>query len=307
MSNSAYRRAKVVIGVGVMSLAAACGSVHAGAGTQSGTADTKAVPRLDTIQTFVFPLDQYQVTRAQQAQLTNAMRASIGACMQRFGFANRLKEKVPVGVDPFPRDRRYLFIDPALTAKYGYAGAPQSDDTDKPDDAAKKSASMSVDEQSLLTGQGQQAIRGMPVPSEGCTGEGRRAVSANTSDNDEQLVMKIDSNAYDLSMKAPEVGEANKAWSACMQRAGYSYTNPEQAWEDPRWGPRRDGGALTEEEIATSTADMKCKVEVNYLGVRAQAEADAQRQLIAQNLPALQRFQKNLQVKLGNARKLVGE
>ncbi|MEV4299589.1 hypothetical protein [Microbispora rosea] len=311
MSIPTSGKVKVAVAIGLLSLATACGSAQAAAGAQPDTME--AVAKLDTIQAYSFPLDQYKETPAQRAQLTNGLRSALGKCMERFGFANRFTAKVPVGTDPFPRDRRYLFIDPDLTAKYGYAGMPQKDDSDKdaPDAGRARSAStpsrapMSVEEQSLLTGEGQQTVNGKSMPSEGCTGEARRAVSASTSADDEWLLTKLENLASDQSEQAPDVVGATKAWSQCMRRAGYAYDTPQQAWEDPRWGPRRDGGALSKEEIDTSTTDMKCKLEVNYLGLRAQAEADAQRRLITENQEALRAYQKNLQTKVQNADKLL--
>ncbi len=290
---------------------AACGAGQATMSVQAG-AEAEAsvqIPRLLTTQATVLPLDAYKPTGEQMADLTSAVRHSLASCMNGFGFMNYTKKRIHSETAPFPKDRRYLFIDPAKAAQYGYAGAPDAELSAKPPSASSStnSSKISPEEESVYTGKGQRLYKGRQVPEGGCLGAARQTVTRGVAADDEWLITQLEGQAFQRAEDDPRVAEVTAQWSACMKRAGYDYSTPAAAWEDPQWRSRRDGGALSDKEKATATADMNCKLEVNYLGVRVAAETEEQQRAIDARGDDLKKFQSNLQIKLANARKLLGD
>ncbi|MFG1864505.1 hypothetical protein [Microbispora bryophytorum] len=82
-----------------------------------GQAAQKAVR---TVENAVFPLDTFEPTPEQRARLVNAVRHSMALCTNRFGMKGYDDTPLPPQRDTTPRARRYLFVDPALAARYGY-------------------------------------------------------------------------------------------------------------------------------------------------------------------------------------------
>ncbi|MEV4113155.1 hypothetical protein [Nonomuraea sp. NPDC049695] len=313
MTQNVRRRNRSITAVAALSICAiAAGGTYAYASTTAaaGPAKSADIPQLKSIQDVAFPLDAYEVSPTDMARLTNAMRSSLSDCMGRFGFTDYPKEKLKAQTRPFPKDRQYLFIDPAKVAEYGYAGGPMAEISDKAlnsESSAKAAAKPSPEEVSVYLGKGQQVYRGAQVPEGGCLGEARRAVLNGAGTEDEWVVTQLRGQASEQAEKDARVVGATQRWSACMARSGYSYKDPGAAWEDPRWSDRRNGGPLTSEEKAVATADMNCKLETNYLGARYVADKDAQNTLIAANVGRLNKFKTDNGIKLKNAQKILGE
>ncbi|MFB4293274.1 hypothetical protein ACBI99_36930 [Nonomuraea sp. ATR24] len=310
MDNRKQRKGNT-LALALVSLAtlSACGTFAYANTTASEVPAGNQPPHLQSIQDVVFPLDAYEPTPEQVGDLTSAMRYALSDCMGRFGFTDYPKHRLKASVSPFPEDRRYLFIEPAKAAQYGYAGAPASELSDKPlkADTAVKSSAPSAEEQAVYLGKGQHTYRSSQIPQGGCLGEARRSVLAGTNAENEWLVTQLRGQASDEAQADARTVEATQQWSACMARSGHAYSDPAAAWEDPRWAARRDGGPLSPEEQKVAQADMQCKLEVNYLGIRSTVEKEVQTRLIASSAERLDKYRADLRVKLSNAAKILAE
>ncbi|MEV0229241.1 hypothetical protein [Nonomuraea sp. NPDC050786] len=302
MTRNTRNRSMLALGLISACMLSVSGAAYA-TSARTGTTD---IPKLQTIEDTVYPLDAYKPSPEQVAELTSAMRYSLSDCMSRFGFTNYPKQRVHTVTRPFPKDRQYLFIEPSKAAQYGYAGMPASELSGRPD-AVDVKAKPSADEQAVYTGRNQGLYRGVQVPAGGCLGQARRSVLAGMSSDDEWFVTQLEGQAFQQGEADARVTDATARWSTCMARAGHSYANPEAAWEDSRWTARREGGPLTDVEKAVAEADMKCKLEVNYLGVRYTADKEAQERLVAGNGARLKKVTEALRAQLRDAAKVLGD
>ncbi|MDR1264136.1 MAG: hypothetical protein LBK42_00845 [Propionibacteriaceae bacterium] len=79
----------------------------------------------------------------------------------------------------------------------------------------------------------------------------------------------------------PRVIQVTKDWSDCMAASGFNWPNPHEASS----AGSSDDTAL---EIATATADVRCKYDTNYFGVLYGVTVDYQQRLIDADLAGLE-------------------
>ncbi len=85
-----------------------------------------------------------------------------------------------------------------------------------------------------------------------------------------------------------------------MARDGFDYTDP---WQ-PNDNPEFQSLEANVREVATTTADVRCKREVNLVGIWASVEAAYQERKIGENADALQNVKAAIRVMLGNAARI---
>ncbi|WP_157254950.1 hypothetical protein [Nonomuraea typhae] len=155
----------------------------------------------------------------------------------------------------------------------------------------------------MFYGKGPSSYKGLQVPDGGCYGQARREVMIFESPSDDELIRRIEGQAYNLASQSPAVIQAAQKWVSCMAQKGYSYRSPEDAWEDPRWRTRPNDGP-SKEEIATALTDMSCKDSTNYIATWYEAESEQQRALISKHTNDLATFRETLNRRLANAAKI---
>ncbi len=100
-------------------------------------------------------------------------------------------------------------------------------------------------------------------------------------------VEEFSAEGYARSEQDARVQDAFDGWSDCMAAAGFQYGDPWEANDDPQWYPSEDqtsGTArVTDLQIATATADVQCKQDVNLAGIWLAVETAYQLELIADN------------------------
>ncbi|MGP4003216.1 hypothetical protein [Streptomyces sp. 8N706] len=89
-----------------------------------------------------------------------------------------------------------------------------------------------------------------------------------------------------------------------MDRRGYGYSNPADAWFDEKW---RHSKSPTENEKAVATADMTCKKQVNYLGVMIEVSSSYERSYITEHAADLESLKSRQKVWIENAEKALEE
>jgi hypothetical protein len=106
--------------------------------------------------------------------------------------------------------------------------------------------------------------------------------------------------ALQWTQSDPRIVAADRVWSACMARRGFSYRTPQLAAEH-NWP-----SAPTQVEIATAAADVTCKAQTDLTNTWLTVEAAYQLALISQNLTALSQLQTSFKGLLQRAEALVG-
>jgi hypothetical protein len=260
---------------------------------------------------IVLPLDAYAPNPDQQRTLATAYQRLIHECGSRFGF------DVPVAVAPSDvanlteHDRLYGILRIEDATRFGYR-VPTGAAPLAPSGKSGSGWNPSDDEFVVVRGVDRNTgkpktgtlIHGQPVAAGGCAGQASRSLAYGTRGSPPPDLAKV----YErLSVEAHRSAERDSrvragfaSWSACMARAGYRYGSP---WEpnDARWGQ-----AVTPQEIATATADVRCRQDTRLVDTWVAVESAYQRRLIAEHRDELAQARRNLDVRLRNAATAVG-
>ncbi|MER8187686.1 hypothetical protein [Kitasatospora sp. NPDC094015] len=297
----AVAAAAVLLAVGAL---AACSADRQDAGADARAAGSAAplppppigaVPVLAAdVANRALPIDPYLLNRDQRGQLEAAVRMVTEHCMAGFGFGYHVPAGIDTGFTPATRTaNRYLVSDPAFAAQYGYhakAQPPVPPRADPPTGAMAVALSGSTDPGVKPGSQGApggQDINGRTVPRGGCVGEAldRTGASAqNGNGGDDRLARDLDAQAWEASKTDGRVLAAFRSWSDCMKAQGYTYGTPIEANADPQWAA---GAVASAQERATATADARCKVQANVVGVWFTVESAYESVLIEQHAEAL--------------------
>ncbi|MFJ1751600.1 hypothetical protein [Kitasatospora sp. NPDC088134] len=277
-------RARLLATTALVALACACTSTAARPGTGTaaappGTARPAAAVEQPTVLPPALPIEGYLQSNGDRAQVMRASKALVKNCMARFGF----DYKVSAGTTSAPdgnlanRPRRYGMTDPAFVAKYGYHlpgdvnGSPSPPAPEPMSDAAYRVFIGDADP--ALAGKVPATVAGQAVPAGGCSGEAKRKLQVG---DDQAPAEEINMASFHRSLSDAKVVAVFAAWSDCMKQSGYSYKSP----LDPL--ATLTGGTLSPTEIATATADVRCKQSVDLVAVWSGVEAGIQKQMIAE-------------------------
>ncbi|MFK4299275.1 hypothetical protein ABH924_004456 [Arthrobacter sp. GAS37] len=80
-------------------------------------------------------------------------------------------------------------------------------------------------------------------------------------------------------------------WSACMKAEGFEYRDPIAAIDDVKWRGTEKATAL---EVAVATADVRCKVETNLVGLGAAVRSAYDNRYLTENAQELNDFKDRL-------------
>ncbi|MFJ3971213.1 hypothetical protein ACIPYR_24150 [Streptomyces parvus] len=228
----------------------------------AGRAPEQVVGDEDNPATWRLPVEEYIPLRAEVRTVANVRDELIDDCMSKSGYEDwQPAPDLPDLSGTSLVDRRYGVHDPALTSQRGYH--PPLAVQEAYDAALEIGA---VDK----SGSDPGALRA-------CV----EATDAKAPDiQSAPLVQQIDSTSYADSMKDPAVLSAFTKWSSCMKGKGYSYKNPLEPMDDPRFGHPT---TVTEAEITTAKADLECREKFDVTRTWFDAEAQIQRQQIKEN------------------------
>lgn len=279
----AFRTAAVMTTLVVASMACSSSEPRAGDGAPassvppsnaysgaSGAATTTAAPTFD----IVMPLDAY-VDGAAGRVVANATEILVGECMRRKGFAYQADLAAGDG-SIVQHSGDYGLTDATVAATEGYpSGAKRAE-------ALIATAAKRPSDAYLM------ALQGFVRPSlgeahpPGCQDEAFEQLRSDDLKRvDFELVGRLGLEAKQRAAADPRVLEAIRAWSSCMKDAGFSFATPVEAMNA---GWPRDP---TPREIATATADVRCKEKADLVRIWLTAEAAYQAELVAQNEEAL--------------------
>lgn len=135
----------------------------------------------------------------------------------------------------------------------------------------------------------------------GCEGQAQSELAPQGNYESTPEADAIASDSFNLISTDPKAVAATKAWSACMAKDGYRYTDP--------FGPTTQYSpyqTLTADEIATAVADVKCKQSTHLTSIWQGVEASYENQQIEQNIQELDAQLKSFDQQEANAAKILG-
>lgn len=258
------------------------------------------------------PLAAYDMSDDDGRTVSRARWTLAKQCMARLGFdslRNLATDPAPAwpqrpagtgGVTmliAYSDDLRYGIEDPGQAARYGYQVARAEYERAHPD------RKWTLSEYLALTGlfgrDDPKTVHGHRIPARGCLGEADRAIYGSNPQDRIDPVSHLKSTSIEQAMRDPAWGKADKAWSACMRKAGYRYTDP----RDAQTGSDRERQELRERltnpeydldkpsalEKRTATADARCKRRTGYVRTVHAIDVRVQRRLIAENRAKLEK------------------
>jgi hypothetical protein len=243
---------------------------------------------------IVLPVDAYREPLQQRLAVAKAQDLLGQACMRRLGFDWEIPERVPSRRND--NERRYGVFDERLAATYGYHPEP-----DLEHDRAvlrNKRIKLSPAAMTAWGGKGPSSLNGREVPKGGCLGEARRQLGDGQEPAGMDLPDRLATDSMTRAETDSRVRNAWQQWSGCMRKAGYHYRTPWDAHDDPGWW---QGPGSSRREIATATADVRCRKETNLVGVWMAVEAAYQQQAIERNPEALANLKRLIEIRGRNA------
>jgi hypothetical protein len=246
------------------------------------------------------PLDPYRGDPATHRAISQARALVFVRCMRRFGF--ELRRPQITGPVPSANGQRYGLLDEAQARVHGYHPPPAGDQEGRSTEPELSSPAAVA----VADGTGRR-VPGLPE--DGCTGEARRRLEQggpvldDPVFDDPGLVDRLSLGLYARSERDGRVRRVFGAWSACMRRAGYDYLDPMKANDDPVFRTERPSPT----EIATATADVRCKHQTNVAGVWATVETAYQQRAVGRYAEQLRAIKAVLDTQVRNATQVLEE
>ncbi|WP_157979565.1 hypothetical protein [Kribbella monticola] len=260
----------------LLMLAALCACDSTQTPTQTQTQQAEPAPAAATLPAvdFSLPFDRYRFSRAEQALIQSALDRQTARCLERQGVpAPPAKPLPPAEVSG--NARRYGLIDPSAAQQYGYHLSSDPKGT-------RGSADHRVSD---------------------CENQASRQLLYGVPKVDRSWLDRLNFSSADRSAVAPGVQRVTADWSRCMQTAGFHYSTPLAAMADPRWN--LDTAEISADEIAVATSDVRCKLRVQLVGIRAAAETKIQNASIAADPVRFADLERANQQTIAAARKLL--
>ncbi|MFD3945593.1 hypothetical protein [Streptomyces sp. NPDC058579] len=277
--------------------------------TASDGAGGSAEPPIDSMPTMLrttgvsFPLEAYEATPEQQNTLSRAQNVLVGRCMSRLGFTYRPPAQPPVPTTG-ANARVFGLTDPDEAARYGYlnpavAKAQQQQPLPALAKAPTQAELLALNgkddlkptdlpatlEEAKKAGGSDIAFNGQKVPVGGCTRESFLELYARKAGEvDILFVFNLKGGAESKTREDSRVRAADKKWTQCMAKAGYTLNDPMNAPKELALaGPELSGPRA----ITAAKADVQCKQQVNLIGVHYAVTKAYQQQLIEQHAETL--------------------
>ncbi len=260
--------------------------------TDLDTALGRVPADLSTVHGLDLPLDRSLLTPVEEQEVIKARTTLMERCLAEHGITFTFPVVDPVRDAATPR--RHGLVDAGEAAAYGYRDPAVFATRDRDTEVAAQPPPEVV---ALITG-----TRGADVPPGGCAGEADRALAADAEPGQEQLSFALSQRGHQITRTTPPVAAAAAAWSRCMAEAGFAYTDPDAAINDPAFR----AGRATEHEIAVATRDVRCKERVDWVRTWVAVERAVQDVLVGQHADDLNRERHHKERQLAVAREVNG-
>lgn len=253
----------------------------AGTITEACSNDSRPEPiaiEITSFEDLVLPLDAYIITLGDVATIDHARDVLVAECMQAQGFSFPVITRT--GEAERQNERRYGLTDAPAARVFGYRPTPLPEGlVEEREQVSDYEAGLSVAESRALVG---DAVDTAYTP-ESCFGQAIEAMGLADLRADLEWAASLVADARRRYEADPRVSAANNAWSTCMQQAGYEFSDPLAAMDDPRWSGSITDQPVTAQEIDTAQQDIMCKEETDYLESLFGLESAYQTDLLEEN------------------------
>ena len=294
--------------LGASALLVACSAAGGGDPSPQGSAFAVAPPAIGSPKPVqgtdvpALPLDSY-TGLAEDPTDQQAQELLTRACMKAHGFSYTMQA---------PMSSAALAADAARTAPYGVASLSYAEKygygVGVPP-AGHHFVDVKVGSQHspaynlALTGAADADPSTIAQEDNSCQGKAEQELSPVTkaSAADATLVGQLIDDSLNFTEADSRVQAAERAWSQCMAGQGFRYQTPEAA-HDAAWPPKPNSA-----EKATAVADVKCKQQVNLVGIWHAVEVGYQKELITQHAATLAAVRGQLAAERAKAEQVVAQ
>ncbi|MQY04527.1 hypothetical protein [Actinomadura macrotermitis] len=268
-----------------------------------------AIPTPRSAAELVLPIDAYELTNEQYAQIQKGVAFGIRDCMKRYGFSVRVPEiKIPT----FPKNgARLAWLGDQEVEKYGYRGRPGvAEEMLHASTRTGTPIAVPARQAPVLNGT-VHVFSGKLVPPGGCAGEMERRLSGTTQIGQRQEDLNtFHSQANFLARADNRFQRVVQAWSQCMAAYGFKYGALDEPAADRRWNATLNnqedgGGTVSALEIKTATADLKCREQKNVSGVLLALISAQEKRIIEEKGEVIREISTRLKLRLKNAEKII--
>jgi hypothetical protein len=242
-------------------------------------------------QQLILPFDAYELSRGEYYAIRNAQDILMRACMRNHGHDWDTIER-PVKLPETKNRRRYGVVEAAVAQQFGYH-VPQGllNPTDVTEEEAERDSKLSPEQR--------EAAYGQKV---GCSARAQTQIMKG-SHADYEKYNNLGEVIFDRSRKAPAVNQAMQAWSDCMRKKGFTYSDPLQALGDARWW-ESETDPPSRNEISAAVTDEACKRETRLVPVWFSTEKRMQLKALDENAAYFRSLKNAKSRQLSEARKI---
>jgi hypothetical protein len=242
-----------------------------------------AATAMENLMKLQYPIESTELSVNDGYKLLYAEDLLMASCMKRAGFTWQPIQPPKQRISS--ASRRYGVMDAAAADAFGYHLPPPP-----------KEATLRINRENELTPASRKAAFGSNGR-KGCYQHAHNAISGTAKEVDLKLFNTLNRKSLKKSKLDARVVKAVKAWSACMQGSGYSYTDPFQAAGDPSWANSKK---VSEEERKAALTDVACKEKSELISTWAGVEYDLQRQYIRQNADYFSQVRESKKERIAN-------
>ncbi|MET8680631.1 hypothetical protein ABZW18_24355 [Streptomyces sp. NPDC004647] len=258
--------------------------------------EAPAVPAItkEEARSLALPFDAYEVSTADIHTIESAEDILLRDCMRDKGMDWQLLPRPRGGNPDYPNRRRYGVIEPRIAAEFGYHAPPESPEIlQRKADWDERIAGLQRSEQRAAYGKNGVG---------GCWEKAHERLLQNVRKSDHELFNQRIGQNFDKSQRDAEVVKVFRAWSTCMKKEGFSYTDPLEAIGDPQWeqSPRPSS-----REIDVAEEDVRCKRETDLVATWNGAESAIQKETIRSHADEFRALKARKQLRLEAARRIL--
>lgn len=272
------------------------------------------VATITSVDQIVRPVDRYLVTPQQVTTIQSAANMLNEKCMKEFGLRGVATELFGFDAKSIRYDKThaplYGFFDPAQAGASGYDRVP-SQPAPAPSGAVPPSMdAMTVEHGMDAAGNPVSTFAGKSLPAGGCKGQSVRGTGGALPIPDPKA---LPDHGPQIPTDDPRILKVTAAWSACMKTKGFTYSNPQDALDNPQLIPKtseRNGVISVQhsaDELKQASADVACKLSTNMVGISLAVQSAYDTRYVEGHTQALREYSQQIEGRVREAAQISKE
>jgi hypothetical protein len=230
-------------------------------------------PTAPAVSTFrlSLPFDEFKWNPREKGLLEQARYLLVKRCVETRGVDFTMPETKRTSELPdfYDNSRRYGVLDEQAAALFGYHLPRTADSRRRQQETEEWNKKVRKTEEIAIYGKDDQP---------GCYQQADAELATGVPEADPEWLGERGSESLTEAEQHKTVVQAKAGWRTCMSKLGFGYGEPNEAIEDKLW--KLDSSAISDQEIATAVADVRCKHSAGLVTAFVEVETAWQRGLI---------------------------